>query len=160
MTALSLALALGLPCAGRVEKVAPDTQLVEVTIVDPSFSNMKAFTAHIPEGWGFEGTVIAKVGCEAPSPAFRAYSPDGLTEIRLQPIFQWVISKGDELDLRGNCIRLRDALTAAQFLDRYAKTLGAAQVIGPSDVGTAYREQLDTLLKQMDAAAAKTRAQL
>jgi hypothetical protein len=155
MTALSLALALALPGAGSAEKVAPDTQLVEVTIVDPSFNNMKSFTAHIPSGWGFEGTAIANVGCEAPSPAFRAYSPDGLTEIRLQPIFQWAISKSDELDFKGDCIHLRDVLTAAQFLDLYIKTLGAVQIIGPSDVGPAYREQLDTLLKQMDAAASK-----
>ena len=155
MTSLSVALALALPSAGGAEKVAPDRQLVEVTIVDPSLNNMNSFTAHIPSGWGFEGTVIPSVGCEAPSPAFRAYSPDGLTEIRLQPIFQWAVSKSDELHIKGDCIHLRDAPTAAQFLDLYAKTLGVAQVIGPSDVGPAYREQLDALLKQMDAAAAK-----
>lgn len=155
ITARFFTLALALPGAGRAEKVAPDTQLVEVTIADPSFNNMKSFTAHIPSGWGFEGTVIPNVGCQAPSPAFRAYSPDGLTEIRLQPIFEWAISKSDELTSKGDCIHLRDVLTATQFLDLYAKTLGAVQIIGPSDVGLAYREQLDTLLKQMDASASK-----
>ena len=155
ITALFLALALALPGAGRAEKLAPDMPLVEVAIVDPSLNNLKSHTAHIPSGWGFEGTVIANVGCEAPSPAFRAYSPDGLTEIRLQPIFQWAISKSDELTSKGDCIHLRDVLTAAQFLDLYVKTLGAVQVIGPSDVGPAYREQLDTLLKEMDASASK-----
>lgn len=155
ITALSLALALALPSGGSAEKIGPDTQLVEVTIVDPSLNNLKSHTAHIPSGWGFEGTVIANVGCQAPSPAFRAYSPDGLTEIRLLPIFQWAVSKGDELAPGANCIHLHNALSAAEFLDRYAQTLGAVHILGPSEVGPAYREQLDNLLKQMGAAASK-----
>jgi hypothetical protein len=146
---------LALQRARGAETVGAATQLVEVTIVDPSLNNLKSHTANVPAGWGFEGTVIANVGCQAPSPAFRAYSPDGLTEIRLLPIFQWAVSKSDELTFKGDCIHMRDVLTAAQFLDRYAKTLGAVHIVGPSDVGPAYREQLDMLLKQMDAAASK-----
>jgi hypothetical protein len=155
ITALTLALALALPRTGSAETIGPDTQLSVVTIVDPSVNIPKSHTANVPSGWGFEGTVIANAGCQGPSPAFRAYSPDGLTEIRLLPIFQWAISKSDELAPGTNCIRLRNALTAAEFLDRYVKTLGDVHMVGPSDVGPVYRQQLDTLLKQMDAAASK-----
>ena len=137
------------------ETVGAATQLVEVKIVDPALNNLKSHTASIPSGWGFQGTVIANVGCQGPSPAFRAYSPDGLTEIRLLPIFQWVVSKSDELTPGTNCFHLRNALTAAEFLDRYVRTLGAVHVIGPSDVGPAYRQQLDTLLQQMKAASSQ-----
>jgi hypothetical protein len=153
ITVVSLALALVPPSAGSSERVGTDTQIMEVSIVDPSANILKSHTAHIPLGWGFEGTVIANVGCQAPSPAFRAYSRDGLTEIRLLPIFQWTLSKSDELAPGGTCIHLRNALTATEFLDRYAQSLGAVHVIGPSDVGPVYRQQLDMLLKQMDAAA-------
>jgi hypothetical protein len=154
-TAFSPVLVFTLSVAGSAEKVRPDTQLVEVAIVDPSVNILKSHTANIPSGWGFEGTVIANVSCQLPSPAFRAYSPDGLTEIRLLPIFQWAVSTGDNLAFTRDCIHLRDALTAAQFLDRYAKSLGPVRIVGPSDVGPAYREQLDSLLKKMDAAASQ-----
>jgi hypothetical protein len=154
-TVFSVALLLALSGVGSAEKVGPDTQLVEVAIVDPSVNLVKSHTATIPSGWGFQGTVIANVGCQLPSPAFRAYSPDGLTEIRLLPIFQRAVSKSDDLASTGNCIHLREDLSAVQFLDRYAKSLGPVRIVGPSDVGPAYREQLDALLKRTDAAAAK-----
>jgi hypothetical protein len=154
-TAYSLALAFALSRAGSAEKVGPATQLVEVAIVDPSLNNLKSHTVTIPSGWGFQGTVTAKVGCQSPSPAFRAYSPDGLTEIRLLPIFFWAVSKNEELAIGGDCIHLTNALTASQFLDRYAQTLGPVHVVGPSDVGPAYRKQLDGLIEQMDSTASQ-----
>ena len=58
-------------------------------IIDPAY-NLKAFTITIPAGWKFQGTVLPGPACsDIPYPVFRAYSPDGLNEIRLQPTFNW-----------------------------------------------------------------------
>jgi hypothetical protein len=63
--------------------------LTTATITDPAFGNMKALTVTIPSGWQFQGTVVRGPDCFPNSfPTFRAYSRDGLTEIRL-PGFNW-----------------------------------------------------------------------
>jgi hypothetical protein len=60
------------------------------TITDPSFGGMKAFTVNIPAGWQFQGTVVRGPQCYPNSFAtFRAYSRDGLTEIRLLPALDY-----------------------------------------------------------------------
>src|SRR5271169_1411187 len=60
------------------------------TINDPTLGDIKAFTVTIPAGWKFQGTVVRGPECNPISfPAFRAYSLDGLTELRLLPVFNW-----------------------------------------------------------------------
>ncbi|MGC1782304.1 MAG: hypothetical protein WA708_07290 [Acidobacteriaceae bacterium] len=144
------------PRAGNAQGINPNTSLQTEIINDPSLGNRKAFTVTIPSGWKFQGTVIAAVGCNLPSPVFRAYSPDGLTEIRLLPSFNWQFQEknasGQEgLDVGHECIYLNDSMTAAQFLDRYVQTLGPAHVVGPMSISTQYRQQLDELVAKMNA---------
>ena len=63
--------------------------LTTVSITDPAYG-IKAFDISIPAGWKFEGTVLPGPECSrVPMPVFRAYSPDGLTEMRLLPAFNW-----------------------------------------------------------------------
>src|SRR5579863_6088976 len=58
-------------------------------IVDPAYG-VKAFDITIPAAWKFQGTVVPGPECsQIPYPVFRAYSSDGLSEIRLMPTFNW-----------------------------------------------------------------------
>jgi hypothetical protein len=91
---------------------------------------------------------------------FRAYSPDGLTEIRLLPSFSWGLQEKTPTGWEGlganhECIYLNDSMTAAQFLDRYVQTLGTAQVVGPMSISTQYRQQLDELVGKLNAIGLK-----
>jgi hypothetical protein len=133
-----------------------DSGLQAEIINDPTLGGIKAFTVNIPVGWKFQGTVTADVGCNIPSPVFRAYSPDGLTEIRLLPSFSWEIqeknaSAPEGLSESQDCIYLNGTMTAAQFLDRYVGSLRAVHVVGPMSISEGYRQQLDQLISQMNA---------
>jgi hypothetical protein len=60
-----------------------------MAIVDPAYG-ITAFNIDIPAGWKFQGTVVPGPECiRVPMPVFRAYSPDGLSEMRLLPAFNW-----------------------------------------------------------------------
>ena len=51
-------------------------------IFDPTLQ-MNAYTVSVPSTWKFDGVYVAGSSCAAlPFPVFRAYSPDGLTEVR------------------------------------------------------------------------------
>jgi hypothetical protein len=75
------------------------------TITDPSFGGMKAFTVNIPAGWQFQGTVVRGPECYPNSfPTFRAYSRDGLTEIRLLPAFNWSFHPAIKMNTVAGCL--------------------------------------------------------
>ena len=143
-------------CASVPQEPRLDHHLRAAIINDPGFGGIEAFTVNIPSTWHFQGVVIADVGCNPPSPVFRAYSPDGLSEIRLLPSFNWIIrAKGAARPERLNpgrlCIDLNGPMTATQFLDRYLRTLDSPRVLGPMNIAAGYREQLDRLLSRMNA---------
>jgi hypothetical protein len=154
---------LSLPACIRVgsaQGIGPNTSLKTETINDPSLGGMKAFTVSIPSAWHFQGTVIASLVCSLSSPVFRAYSPDGITEIRLLPTFNWEVLKGPEsgsqgLGARHECIYLDSTMTAAQFLDRYVRTLGSAHVLAAMSISAGYQRQLDELQSRMNAIPSK-----
>lgn len=59
------------------------------TIFDPVL-NMAAFEANVPQNWKFDGVVYQGSSCNPiATSVFRAYSPDGLTEIRRYPPMDW-----------------------------------------------------------------------
>lgn len=62
-------------------------------IEDPTFNNMLAGTMTVPSGWKLEGTILTAPCTTMPWPVYRAYSPDGLTEIRQMPTLGWVWGK-------------------------------------------------------------------
>lgn len=152
--AFVLCLALVAYNTSRAEEISAATALVPVNINDPQFGGKKAFTVNIPAGWHLEGTVVAGLNHGLPSPAFRAYSPDGLTEMRLLPAFNWLVLDGSK-PAEGfvwslGFIWLERPLTAAEFLERYAHTLFGVRIVGPAPVGAGYQQQLDVLLLQMN----------
>jgi len=158
-TSLCIALVLfGIPvCAApaSTQGINLNSSLQTEIINDPSLGGIKAFTVMMPSSWRFQGTVISPIICTLPSPVFRGYSPDGLTEIRLLPFFKWVVESGDKSHPQGlkglDCIYLNGAMTAEQFLNRYVHTLDSTHVVGPMSIPTQYRKQLDELVAKMNA---------
>src|SRR5580704_9098025 len=106
------------------------------TITDPSLGDIKAFTVTIPAGWKFQGTVVRGPECNPISfPVFRAYSPDGLTEMRLLPAFDWSFHPAIKMNTVAGCLPIQQTLTAAQFLDHFVELIpGGVHVIGPMSI--------------------------
>src|ERR1700722_11135707 len=92
LLAFSLAVALG-AAAAQPARAADGT--AEADITDPALS-MHAYTVHIPAGWKFQSTVFQGPPCnELPFPVYRAYSPDGLTEMRMLRGSAWPSGAGN-----------------------------------------------------------------
>ena len=113
--------------------------VTSATITDPVVQT-EAFDVRIPAGWKFQGTVFPGPPCnEIPYPVYRAYSPDGLTEMRKFPRFDWTF---DSVKLgpppQNSCLPLDRKLTAEQFVRYFAGVIGATYV-GPMSVAPKFR---------------------
>jgi len=64
-------------------------QLTTATITDPSLGNIVAATLTIPAGWKLQGIEMISPCTFLPWPVFRSYSPDGLMQYRIEPVFGW-----------------------------------------------------------------------
>lgn len=91
-------------------------------LVDPVL-NMKAYDVIIPAGWKYEGVVMPGSSCdETPTPVVRAYSPDGLSEFRRMPRFDWNWSNAPYRPAsKGDCLALSKDISARDFLVFLAK---------------------------------------
>jgi hypothetical protein len=123
-----------------------------VPINDPAYG-VKAFTATIPSGWKFQGTVIPGPECSRiPFPVFRAYSPDGLQEIRLQPAFNWTFHPNNRA-FHGvpGCLNITGPISAADFLKKYEEMIASngMHVIGPMPVGASYQAMVTQIGQNM-----------
>jgi hypothetical protein len=127
--------------------------LTTVGITDPAYG-VKAFNITIPAGWKFQGTVLPGPECSHISyPVFRAYSADGLTEMRLLPTMEWVFHPA----LKGfkspqGCLDFGYVLTAEEFLKRYEEMVAAngMHVVGPMAVGELYRQRVAAVANNMN----------
>jgi hypothetical protein len=134
------------------QSLASAESLTTVSISDPAYG-MKAFNVTIPAGWKFDGTVLPGPDCSrVPMPVFRAYSPDGLTEMRLLPAFNWTFHPS----LRGfrtvaGCMNFTGPMSAADFLKHYEEMVagGGMQVDGPVPVGAAYEKRVAGVARNM-----------
>lgn len=116
--------------------------LVPATVTDPSFDNMKAVTVNIPSGWKLQGIMTISPCTTLPAPVFRAYSPDGLSELRAMPIFGWKWATNPRLMQKDGCLPLPGKMTAAEFLDKYVQMLdGGVHIVGPMPVDAAFRQR-------------------
>jgi hypothetical protein len=131
--------------------------LSTVFITDPAYG-IKAFDISIPAGWKFEGTVLPGPECSrVPMPVFRAYSPDGLTEIRLLPAFNWTFHPGFKGFRPVNgCLGYTGAMTAADFLKHYLEMVASngMHVVGPMGLGAAYQQRVAGVAQNMNHIAA------
>jgi hypothetical protein len=142
-----------LSCAAVLLSTAALAQsFTKLPIDDPAYG-VKAFTATIPSGWKFQGTVIPGPECSRiPFPVFRAYSPDGLQEIRLQPAFNWTFHPNNKA-FHGvpGCLNFTGPLSAADFLKKYEEMIATngLHVIGPMPVGASYQAMVEKIGQNM-----------
>ena len=123
------------------------------TINDPSSNNDPAFTVTIPSSWKVDGTVVMNPCNQLPSPVFRAYASDGLTEMRYMPIFGWRWSKAQAPPgTRQGCLPLSGPMTAAQFAQYYVGTIpGGVHVIGPMPISAQFQQAAQSYANAMNA---------
>lgn len=146
LLAFSLAAALG--AAAQPARAADGT--AEADITDPAL-NMHAYTVHIPAGWKFQSTVFQGPPCnELPFPVYRAYSPDGLTEMRMLPRFDWTFVSGNGQQHPGSnaCLPLDRTLTARAFLGHLAALQGLT-IAGDMEVAPRVKERTEQAADQM-----------
>ncbi len=134
--------------------------LTTVPITDPAYG-ITAFNISIPAGWKFQGTVLPGPECSRiPMPVFRAYSPDGLTEMRLLPAFNWTFHPA----LKGfrpvnGCLAYTGAMSAQDFLNHYVEMVAnnGIHVVGPMAVGAAYQQRVAGVAQNMSRIAPNIR---
>jgi hypothetical protein len=123
------------------------------TITDPSLGGIKAFTVNIPAGWQFQGTVVRGPECYPNSfPTFRAYSRDGLTEIRLLPAFNWSFHPAIRMNTIAGCLPIKSTMSAAEFLDHFLELIpGGVHVVGQMSIAQPYRERVESVATSINA---------
>ena len=91
-------------------------------IFDPAL-NMKAYDVTLPAGWKYEGTLVPGSSCNSnPTPVFRAYAQDGLTEFRRMPRFDWSWGNAPYNPRpKGDCLPLTHDVSAIQFAEHLSK---------------------------------------
>jgi hypothetical protein len=109
---------------------------------------MTAYNVNVPVTWKFDGIYAAGTSCsEIPFPVFRAYSPDGLTELRRFPRLDWSWSNSK---FKGaphpDCLNLQQELSAQEFL-KYI--MGVLQVAYVRDAPI-QQQLIDAQQKQID----------
>ncbi|HEX4311006.1 MAG TPA: hypothetical protein VHZ25_13320 [Acidobacteriaceae bacterium] len=125
-------------------------QLTTGTITDPSLNNMVAATLKIPAGWKLQGIEMISPCTFAPWPVFRAYSPDGLMQYRMEPVIGWQWNPSGQQNNRG-CAKISGAISAADFLQSYVGTIeGGVHVMGTMPVPAAYSQWAQGLAAQVN----------
>jgi hypothetical protein len=144
--------ALGTSAAETAISSAPlSSQLTTATITDPTLNNMTAATLTIPAGWKMQGIMLLSPCNTPPFPAYRAYSPDGLTQMRAEPVFGWLWRPNVHNLPKTGCAPLSGVMTAAQFLQYYVGTLtGGVHAVGTMPVSSQYQQWASGLAAQMN----------
>jgi hypothetical protein len=116
-------------------------------IFDPHL-NLNAYNVTVPANWKFDGIYVPGSSCaQIPFPVFRMYSPDGLTEIRRLPRFDWSWSNSKfKTPEHSDCLDLKQELSAEEFL-KYL--MGMMQVAYVRDFPIP-QEMRDTFQKNFD----------
>jgi hypothetical protein len=98
--------------------------VVKQEIVDPSFNNMNAVEVTVPASWHFQGTLMQGGQCVGtPFPVFRVTSPDGLSAFEREPTIGWRFGTGPMAATQSDCVPLKTALGAQDFLKYLAPTM-------------------------------------
>ena len=136
--------------ATYVNSAALSNRMTTATITDPTLSNMVAVNMTIPAGWKLQGIEMKPPCTPSPFPAFRAHSPDGLMQLRQEPLLGWHWDSGAKLNQSG-CANISGVISAADFLKYYVGTMqGGVHVVGTMPVPAAYSQWAQALAKQFD----------
>ncbi len=149
--------------AGSAKYVAGSplsNRLTTATITDPSLNNIVSATLTIPEGWKLQGITMVSPCTFSPWPVFRAYSPDGLMQMRIEPVFGWRWRPNVRLDKSG-CANLSGQVTATQFMQYYLGTIqGGVHVVGTMPVPSTYQQWAQGLAANMNQGQNSAPAQM
>lgn len=117
---------------GYLQPAAISKQTTTATISDPTLKNMIAATLTIPAGWKMQGMMLTSPCTTLPNAVFRAYSPDGLMQMRAEPALGWTWKTDQQMPALQGCLPLQKQITAGQFLDYYTGMIpGGVHVVGP-----------------------------
>ncbi|HEY2857614.1 MAG TPA: hypothetical protein VGJ21_04310 [Terracidiphilus sp.] len=146
-------LALMLASTACLVRLSNAQALSTGAIADPTLGGIKAFTVNIPAGWQFQGTVVRGPDCYPNSSAtFRAYSRDGLTEIRLLPTFNWSFHPAIRMNTIAGCLPYKSTMSAAEFLSHFVELIpGGVHVDGPMSIAQPYRERVEEVASSLNA---------
>ncbi|MGB9029026.1 MAG: hypothetical protein WCC27_02815 [Acidobacteriaceae bacterium] len=134
-------------------------QLTTATITDPSLGNIVAATLTIPAGWKLQGIEMISPCTFSPWPVFRAYSPDGLMQYRIEPVFGWQWHPNSKGTLNSGCANISGQISAANFLQYYLGTMqGGVHVVGTMAVPPAYQQWAQGLAAQKNQANSRAPA--
>jgi hypothetical protein len=124
------------------------------TITNPALNNMPAETISIPAGWKFQGIILKSPCTSSPSAVYRAYAPDGLTEMRSSPMIAWRWSADPHASKPAGCLPFSGPLSAADVLNKYVETIpGGVHVVGPMTLPAAAHKPLDDMAANMNQQA-------
>jgi hypothetical protein len=116
-------------------------QFTTATITDPSLNNMVSATLTIPAGWKLQGITMISPCTFSPWPVIRAYSPDGLMQMRIEPVVGWQWHPNLKGTFNTGCANISGAISAAAFLQYYLGTMqGGVHVVGTMTVPAAYQQ--------------------
>jgi hypothetical protein len=77
----------------------------------------------------------------SPWPVIRAYSPDGLMQMRIEPVVGWQWHPNLKGTFNTGCANISGAISAAAFLQYYLGTMqGGVHVVGTMTVPAAYQQ--------------------
>ncbi len=125
-------------------------QMTTATITDPSMNNMAAVTLTIPAGWKVQGLEVIMPCTPGPNPIYRAWSPDGLMQMRGEPIVGWKWDAKYKTNQAG-CASITKAISAEDFLTYYVGTMkGGVHVVGAMPVPAAYSQWAKGFAAQAD----------
>ncbi len=140
----------GKPGAATYVSASPlPNQLTTAKITDPSLNGIVSATLTIPAGWKLQGITMVSPCTFSPWPVFRAYSPDGLMQMRIEPVFGWQWHPNSKGTFNSGCANISGQVSAAAFLQYYLGTMqGGVHVVGPMPVPAAYSEWAQGLAAQ------------
>ncbi len=115
-------------------------QLTTATVTDPSLNNIVATTLTIPAGWKLQGIEAIMPCTPGPFPIFRAYSPDGLMQMRSEPIIGWRWNPKYPTNQTG-CANISKPISAADFLNYSIGTMqGGVHKVGTMPVPAVFSQ--------------------
>jgi hypothetical protein len=145
--------------ATYVTASALPNQFTTATITDPSLNNIPSATLTIPAGWKLQGITMISPCTFVPWPVFRAYSPDALMQMRIEPVVGWQWHPTLRGTFNAGCANLSGVVPAATFLQYYLGMMqGGVHVEGPMTVASAYSQWAQGLAAQMNQVATRAPA--
>ncbi|HEV3220521.1 MAG TPA: hypothetical protein VGZ48_12175 [Candidatus Acidoferrales bacterium] len=124
-------------------------QLTTAMITDPSLNNMVSATLTIPAGWKLQGITMVSPCTFSPWPVFRAFSPEGLMQMRIEPVIGWQWHPNEKGTFNSGCANISGQTSAAAFLQYYLGTMqGGVHAVGPMTVPSRYSQWAQGLAAQ------------